>query len=169
MNRRGGCSGAPPRALRPDPTSPRKPGEALYEAVRYLLATYQSRDRERACYSDISISECHALEQVVGTGGCSVNDLASALRLDKSTASRIAASLVEKGYLKRSGRPDDRRAVKITPTATGRALEACIKREIVARQRRALEGFSSPLRDELPRALRALADSAARPSSPSDK
>lgn len=139
----------------------------MYEALQYLLLTYQSRDRERACYADISISECHALETIVESGGCSVSDVASALRLDKSTASRIAASLVAKGYGKRAGRPDDRRAVRITPTAAGKALENEIKKEIVARQRRALAGLSPSLRDELPRALRALADSAAHPSCPS--
>ncbi len=142
--------------------SPQSPDD-MYNALQYLLRIYQSRDRDRPCYSDISIRECHALEALLEHGPITVNDMAAVLRSDKSTASRIARALVSKGYAERTSHPSDGRAIQLAPTAAGRALENRIKGEIRDRHRRALAPFGAELRRALPAALRALADSAARP------
>jgi DNA-binding MarR family transcriptional regulator len=93
-----------------------------------------------------------------------VTELAGALRLDKSNASRITASLVAKGYLLRAASPGDRRAFRVSATRAGRELERRIKQEVVARQQAALARFSSAVRSALPDALNALALSVVRPS-----
>jgi MarR family transcriptional regulator, 2-MHQ and catechol-resistance regulon repressor len=138
-------------------------GEDLYAALQYLLRSFQSRDREKPCYFDLSIGECHALEAVVRKGPIRVGDLAASLRLDKSGASRMARSLEGKGYVKREPRPGDGRAVALSATLRGAQLEARIQKSLLRRYARAVRVFGPEVRRALPRALRALADAAARP------
>jgi MarR family transcriptional regulator, 2-MHQ and catechol-resistance regulon repressor len=138
-------------------------GQALYAALQYLLRSFQSRDREKPCYFDLSIGECHALEAVVRKGPIRVGDLAATLRLDKSGASRMARSLEDRGYVKRGPHPGDGRAVALSATLRGAQLEARIQKSLLRRYARAVRGFGLETRRALPRALRALADAAARP------
>ena len=135
----------------------------MYAALSYLLRSFQSRDREKPCYFDLSIGECHALETVVRKGPIRVGDLAASLRLDKSGASRMARSLEDRGYVKRGRHPADGRAVALTATLRGAQLEARIQKSLRRRYERAVSGFGSETRRAIPRALRALADAAARP------
>jgi DNA-binding MarR family transcriptional regulator len=160
---------APRPALRPrkrKATPPAGDGEAVYSALQYLLRSFQSRDRDRPCYFDVSISECHALEAIVRAGPIGINDLAAALRLDKSGASRLARSLEEKGYVTRGAHPGDGRALALTATPGGNRLERRIQESIADRYAAALRAFPPRLRRSLPDALRALADAAARPRGP---
>ena len=96
----------------------------------------QFRDRDRACCYDISVSQCYALERVVEAEGLTVNELAASLYLDKSTASRVANSLVDKGYLARARDPEDGRVVRLVPTPAGAALCRRILADIAGSTRR---------------------------------
>ena len=100
------------------------------------------------------------------SGPVSVNDLADALRLDKSGASRLARSLEAKGYVQRGTHPGDGRVIDVTATPRGCRLEGRIQASIAARYARALRRFPPRLRRDLPEALRALAEAAARPRAP---
>jgi MarR family 2-MHQ and catechol resistance regulon transcriptional repressor len=137
--------------------------DSVYDALEDLLRAFESRDRERPCYAGISIAECKGLQCVRRSGPMTVNELAGALRLDKSTASRIAKSLESKGYVKRRTDPGDRRALRLAATASGRALERRIRRTIIQRQRAALASLPPEVRRALPGALRRLAAAAVRP------
>jgi DNA-binding MarR family transcriptional regulator len=105
----------------PDPTLTRD-AERLSDVLEDLLRVVQFRDRDRACCYDVSVSQCYALERVVHGGGLTVNELAASLYLDKSTASRIAQSLVDKGYVARARDPEDGRVVRLVPTPAGTVL-----------------------------------------------
>jgi DNA-binding MarR family transcriptional regulator len=96
--------------------------ERLSDALEDLLRVVQFRDRDRACCYDVSVSQCYALERVVHGGGLTVNELAASLYVDKSTASRIAQSLVDKGYVARARDPEDGRVVRLVPTPAGTVL-----------------------------------------------
>ncbi|MBM4183441.1 MAG: MarR family transcriptional regulator [Gemmatimonadetes bacterium] len=98
----------------------------LSEALSELLRVIQFRDRDRVCCYDVSVSQCYALRGIVRAEGLTVNDLAAYLYVDKSTASRIANSLVDKDYVVREAHPDDARAVRLLPTPRGRAILATI-------------------------------------------
>lgn len=152
-----------PRA-RPEDSPSRGDGEGLYQALQYLLRSFQSRDRERPCYFDLSIGECHALEAVVRKGPIRVKDLAASLRLDKSGASRMARALEARGYVKRGPHPGDGRVVALSATPRGAQLEARIQKSLLRRYARAVRGFAPEIRRALPAALRAIADAAARPA-----
>jgi DNA-binding MarR family transcriptional regulator len=128
-----------------DPTLARD-AEGLSDALEELLRVVQFRDRDRACCYDVSVSQCYALERVVDAGGLTVNDLAASLYLDKSTASRIANSLVDKGYLTRTRDPEDGRVVRLEATPGGSALCRRIQADISAEYADMLSEFGPEVR-----------------------
>jgi MarR family transcriptional regulator, 2-MHQ and catechol-resistance regulon repressor len=124
---------------------------ALHAAVSDLVRVYQFRDRDRICCHDISVTQCYALEAV-----------AERMFLDKSTTSRVVATLVRKGYL--SQRPDagDARATAIEVTRSGRQLYARITKDLVAQQRQVLQDLDPAIRDGVVEVIRRLAATAER-------
>ncbi len=87
------------------------------------------RDRTRICCHDVSVTQSYALAAIVRRGRMAQYELAGELSLDKSTASRIAASLERLGYVRRTAKPEDGRAVMLSPTRKGRELNARMERE----------------------------------------
>lgn len=108
--------------------------EELHEALSALIRVYQFRDRDRICCHDVSVTQCYALEALVKLGACTLNELAAELYLDKSTASRVVATLERKKYVTRRPHPDDARATQLEPTAAGRRLHDRIRTDLVAEQ-----------------------------------
>lgn len=106
----------------------------LHAALAALVRLYQFRDRDRICCHDVSVTQCHALEVLVEQGAQRAQSLSAALRLDKSTTTRVVDALVRKGYAERSPELDDRRAVSLRATAAGRRLYRRINDELVADQ-----------------------------------
>ena len=104
---------------------------ALHAAVTELVRLYQFRDRDKICCHDVSITQCNALEILVERGPSRSQALADALRLDKSTTTRVVDALVRKGYVERRPDPDDARAVALTATQSGRALYERINGELI--------------------------------------
>ena len=133
--------------------------EQLSAALGELLRVVQFRDRDRACCYDVSVSQCYALERVVLAGGLTVNDLAASLYLDKSTASRLANSLVYKGYLARSHDPDDGRVVRLIPTAAGSRLCGRIQEDIAEEYAGMLANVPPDVRSGIVRVVGTLAGS----------
>jgi len=123
----------------------------LAAALSELIRVVQFRDRDRACCYDVSVSQCYALKGVVDTGRLTVNDLAAHLYLDKSTASRLAQSLVDKGYLARERDGEDGRVVNLVPTADGAALCAAIQAGEVLEYAELLADVDPALRGEISR------------------
>ena len=90
--------------------------EALHAALAELVRVYQFRDRDRICCHDVSVTQCYAIEALIRRGPSGLNDLAAELYLDKSTASRVVATLERKGYVTRAAHPDDGRAIVLSVT-----------------------------------------------------
>lgn len=133
----------------------------LHRVLEDLLRAVQFRDRDRICCHDVSVSQCYALEAVVGRGPLTLNELAAALYLDKSTASRVADALVRKGYLDRRPHPGDGRAVQLAATAAGDELYRRIERDLVAEVRTLAADFPPEVRRSMTRLLGRLARAAA--------
>jgi DNA-binding MarR family transcriptional regulator len=102
----------------------------LRSALTDIIRVAQFRDRDRVCCYDVSVSQCYALEAIVDDGASTVNDLAAHLFLDKSTASRLANSLVDKGYVRRAPNPEDGRSIVLQPTARAGKLVERVKRDL---------------------------------------
>ncbi len=118
----------------------------LSEALSELIRVVQFRDRDRACCYDISVSQCYALKGVSEAGALTINDLASHLYLDKSTASRIANGLVEAGLLARARDAEDGRVVKLVVTPGGQDVCRRIESDLVLEYAELLDDFDADVR-----------------------
>ena len=135
--------------------------EALHEALSELVRVYQFRDRDRICCHDVSVTQCYAIDALVRRRPSTLNDLARELYLDKSTASRVVATLVRKRYVARAVHPDDGRALVLTVTAAGRRLHDRIRRDLVGETGHLLEEFEPEVREAAARLILRLARAAA--------
>jgi DNA-binding MarR family transcriptional regulator len=136
----------------------------LHTALSELVRVYQFRDRDRICCHDISVTQCYALEALIRRGPSGLNELAAELYLDKSTASRVVATLERKKYVTRERHPDDGRAVVLSASPAGRRLYERIRTDLVAETRELLEDFEPEVRKGAARLILRLARAAAERS-----
>ena len=134
---------------------------ALHDALSELVRVYQFRDRDRICCHDVSVTQCYAIDALVRRGPSTLGDLARELFLDKSTASRVVATLVRKKYVARAAHPEDGRAVVLRVTAAGRRLHGVIRGDLVAEARQLIEDFEPEVREGATRLILRLARAAA--------
>jgi DNA-binding MarR family transcriptional regulator len=133
---------------------------ALQAAVAELVRVYQFRDRDRICCHDVSVTQCHALEALVENGPMRSTALAERLFLDKSTTSRVVATLVKKGYVEQRADEADGRATALHVTAGGRRLYRRITDDLVEQQKQLLRDLEPDLREGVINVIRRLARAA---------
>jgi DNA-binding MarR family transcriptional regulator len=104
----------------------------------------------------ISLSQAFALHELDTDGGLSQGELAQRLRLEKSSASRMAADLERKALLVRERDPANRRLYRLRLTDAGRALHAHIGAEFHAHYVRWVAAMTPSERDALLTGLSAL-------------
>ncbi|NIN70443.1 MAG: MarR family transcriptional regulator [Gemmatimonadetes bacterium] len=119
---------------------------AFYDALADLIRVYQFRDRDRICCQDISVTQYYALESLARHGPLTLNELASQLYLDKSTVSRVVTAIERKKLLHRQPHEQDRRAVHLALTDTGRRLYDAIRGDIEEREKRLIADFDPETR-----------------------
>lgn len=120
--------------------------ERLYDAVTRLVRVYQSRDRERICCHDITLSQWAALEHLVDRGPMSLTVLAHLLNLDKSSASRAVDGLVRKQWLERVESAQDRRAVVLAASPAGAAFYQRVRADLVQGEVQAIADMAPEVR-----------------------
>jgi MarR family 2-MHQ and catechol resistance regulon transcriptional repressor len=145
---------------KPASTTLERDAAELQAAVADLVRVYQFRDRDRICCHDISVTQCHALETLVGHGPLRLSALAERLFLDKSTTSRVVATLVKKGYVEQGADAQDGRATALSATRKGRSLCARITDDLVDQQKQLLQDLDPDVRSGVVRVLRRLAQAA---------
>jgi DNA-binding MarR family transcriptional regulator len=104
----------------------------------------------------VSASEARALIELASARGIAQGELASVLQLDKSTVSRLAASLERKGWIRRGRDEGNQRYVRLYLTPQGAAVAARVWRTWLSRQARILAGLSADERAGLTAGLRGL-------------
>ena len=132
------------------------------DALGAFVRVVQFRDRDRACCYDLSVSQFYALKAVAEGGPLTVNDLAARLYLDKSTASRVAQTLVAKGLLERGRDPVDGRVVRLLPTDAGSSVCAHIQSDLDAEYAELLSDFDPEVRAAASELIRRLGRAFAR-------
>jgi DNA-binding MarR family transcriptional regulator len=132
----------------------------LQAAVADLVRVYQFRDRDRICCHDISVTQCHALEMLVEHGPMRLSALAERLFLDKSTTSRVVATLAKKGYVEQGADAQDGRAIALSASRKGRNLCARITDDLVDQQKQLLQDLAPDVRAGVVSVLRRLAQAA---------
>jgi DNA-binding MarR family transcriptional regulator len=138
------------------PTRPATTGQHLVVA----LLTVARRLRSRLPEGRIDPAAMFVLHHVQqGRGSPRVSELAGAMGLDASTASRHVRQLEDGGYLARTGDPDDRRAFRVRLTRRGRAALDQAMRARAAVLDRAIAGWPDDDRAALTILMTRLADS----------
>jgi DNA-binding MarR family transcriptional regulator len=108
----------------------------------------------------VSVTQCHALETLVTHGPMRLSALAERLFLDKSTTSRVASTLVRKGYVEQRADARDGRATTLSATRRGQRLFARIADDLVAQQKQVLADLDPGVRAGVVQVLRRLARAA---------
>jgi DNA-binding MarR family transcriptional regulator len=120
--------------------------------------------RSLADVQDITLPQYRALIVLWGRPGIGVTDLAEALDIHASTATRMCDRLVRKQLLCRTRGTEDRRATELRLAAAGRRL---VER-VTDRRRRAIadiaSGLPAEVRDQAVQSLLAFAEAAGEPT-----
>ena len=136
--------------------------KALSQAFSELIRVIQFRDRDRACCYGLTVSQCYGLKAVCEAHSMSVNELAGALYLEKSTASRLANGLEQEGLVERRPDPGDRRTVRLMATAEGRRAYLAIETDLRSEYAALLEDFDPEVRAAVTELVVKLTRAAAR-------
>lgn len=134
--------------------------KALHEAVSDLVRVYQFRDRDKICCYDVSVTQCYAMETLVRQGPLQMNELATALYLDKSTTSRVIDALERKKYVERIPSATDRRALALRITASGKKLIEQIHVDLIEQQKALVRDLDPQLRATVTDVIQRLATAA---------
>ncbi len=119
-----GVTGPP---LVPAPSFEAGSGPAYEDFFSYrlvlLMKLTERRTAERVlAATQLTLSEGRAVMIVAAHQPIRVQDIASRSHLDKSQASRVAESLLERGLVRKAGSQTDRRAASITLTDEGQRI-----------------------------------------------
>lgn len=91
----------------------------------------------------MSASEARALIELVSARGIAQGELAGLLGLDKSTVSRLSASLERKGWIRRGRDEGNQRYVRLYLTPEGGEVAGRVWQAWLSRQARILERLSA--------------------------
>ena len=133
----------------------------LQDALGELIRVLQFRDRDRACCYELSVSQCYALQALVTEGPMTVNQLAAQLYLEKSTASRLANSLLKRDLVRKRSPESDGRVVILQVTEAGHRLTRRIRNDLAEEYMELLEGLDPQVRQALPQLVQRLTRSIA--------
>jgi DNA-binding MarR family transcriptional regulator len=97
------------------------PDDWLHRLLRGLVRAGRLLEPHDHSGLRLSLSEVFALAELAGAGQLSQQDLADRLGLEKSTVSRLAASLERRQWLSRERDPDNRRFYRLRLTRRGQA------------------------------------------------
>jgi DNA-binding MarR family transcriptional regulator len=102
----------------------------------------------------VTASEARALTELLAAHGIAQGQLAALLGLEKSTVSRLAASLEGKGWIRRGRDERNHRYVRLYLTPQGRAVADRLWQAWQSRQERILAGLTAEERAGLALGLR---------------
>ena len=131
---------------------------ALHRAFTDLVRAFRMKDRDAVCCHDVSAAQSHALERLAYEGPMPLRELACALFLEKSSATRLVDGLARRGYVERRANPSDGRSRIIALTPSGEGLAARIEADVVARRAQVLEGMDAKERQAVVEAVLRLAE-----------
>lgn len=132
--------------------------EAVLRASRALVAVAA---RSLATVAeDVTLAQYRALIELAARGPQRLADLAHALGVDRSTATRMCDRLVRKRLVTRRRGSEDRRVVRVSLTPAGLALVTDVSRRRHAEIRRIVRRMPASSRPLVVSALQAFAEAA---------
>jgi DNA-binding MarR family transcriptional regulator len=136
--------------------------ETVLVASRTLVAI--SAQSIAAVLDEVDVMQVRVLVVVASRGPCSLGEVAEAVGLHVSTASRTCDRLVSMGLLHRAASATDRRNLELTLTPDGEALVARVLRERRDALRPVLQRLGPRKQRRLTAALRDFAQAAGEPA-----
>jgi DNA-binding MarR family transcriptional regulator len=109
---------------------------------------------------DVTLPQYRFLIELASRGPQRLADLATALGVDRSTATRMCDRLVRKRLVTRRRAQEDRRTVRVSLTASGAELVAEVSRRRRAEIAAIVQRMPAAHRDRVVTALRTFADAA---------
>ena len=109
---------------------------------------------------DVTLAQYRFLIELASRGPLRLADLATALEVDRSTATRMCDRLVRKRLVARRRAREDRRTVRVSLTGAGAELVAEVSRRRRGEIATIVGRIPAADRDRVVRALRAFADAA---------
>ena len=116
---------------------------SLAADLRVAVGRLQRRLRQEGAKGELTASQLSALFTVERLAPVRLVDLAAAEAVAAPTLTRTVASLEEAGLVARAADSDDRRAARLTLTATGRARLRRIRSERTAWLQRRLDALTA--------------------------
>jgi DNA-binding MarR family transcriptional regulator len=111
---------------------------------------------ETPCGKPVSVAEAHALMELSRAETLVQKELASRLRLEKSTVSRLVGILEGRGWVERFRSPQDGRAVELMLTGAGRSTAEGIAEARRAKFARVLKTIPEGERESVLEAMKIL-------------
>ncbi len=142
----------------PGPASDDALVDAVLAASRALVGV--AARSLAAADADVTLPQYRALVELAARGPLKVADLAGALEVNPSTATRMCDRLNRKRLVRRHRMPADRRTVQVALSDDGRRLVGDVTRRRRAEVRRILRAMPPDARPRVVTALRAFADAA---------
>lgn len=146
------------QALPADPVTHDDIVDSVLGASRALVAV--AARSLAAAEEEVTLPQYRALVLLASRGSQRVLDLAEALLVNQSTATRMCDRLDRKGLITRERPDDDRRTVCVSISSAGRELVAVVTRRRRAEIRSILRKMPADAQAALVPALRAFADAA---------
>jgi len=110
------------------------------------------------CGHPVSVGEAHALMEVAREPGITQSGLGQRLSLEKSTVSRIAGLLEQRGWITRERDSSDTRYVRVRLTGSGRKSNAMITAARAAKFAKIFEALPKAKRAEVIASISALVE-----------
>lgn len=135
-----------------------EPTGELGELLMRVARGQRRRWREALTPWDLSPHQARALRVVCDRNGVRLSDLAESLHIAPRSATEVADGLQERGLVRRTPDPGDRRAVILRPTDEGSRVRAEVGRARAADNEALLARLSADDRATLTRLLTTLLD-----------
>jgi DNA-binding MarR family transcriptional regulator len=134
--------------------------ELQRQLVDFIRAFGLHQPDRTACGQPISTSEAHALSVLAESGPVRISELAQELMLEKSTVSRIVASMTQRGWVRSTTDATDGRARLVGLTGPGRRAASRLKTARTTHLQAVLDAVDPIRRDEVVQGLAELARAA---------
>lgn len=114
--------------------------KAILNRVRQLVRALRSFEKQAQARFGFGAAQMFILHVLQHEDDLSLNELADRTATDQSSASLAVGKLVSEGYVRRSSSEEDRRQVRLSLTAKGRAL---VRKAPPAAQERIMESVQA--------------------------
>ncbi len=120
------------------------PSETIFHAIERAIKEYRKFSQKHISdqLTDVTIDQGMVLLFLDKHSELSQNEIASLIFRDNASMTRMINLMVNKGYIKRSMNPEDRRRFKLEISTKGRKVLDALPPIIISNREHALQGIS---------------------------